>query len=339
MVASSVELTSLKLGKNDVVVDDALARDLLPRRSFGAHKWGVGGVVIVAGSPGYYGAPMLSAMAAGRAGAGIVNLAVPRQLVGAIAIGVPEAAFVPLPETESLTGARRAVETIKERLERAKAIVIGPGLGQDEAVDQLMRAIVGGGGVQSSIGFGIRGSNGAGADGEGLLTSTERPAVIDADGLNWLAKQDEWWRVLPEGRVVLTPHVGEMARLTGESAEAIAADPLTVAKDAATKWKQVVVLKYGYSIATDGKQSMVAGDAPTSLATAGTGDVLAGTIGAFLAQGLEPLGAAGLALHVGSKAARRVEERFGTLGLVASDLPAAIAEELAALERGETPRE
>jgi NAD(P)H-hydrate repair Nnr-like enzyme with NAD(P)H-hydrate dehydratase domain len=91
-------------------------------------------------------------------------------------------------------------------------------------------------------------------------------------------------------------------------------------------------LKYGYSVVTDGTAVLVADDAPTSLATAGTGDVLAGTIGAFLTQGLAPLQAAGLALYAGARAARRVEQRVGTLGLVASDLPIAIAETLCWLE-------
>ncbi|HEY7035894.1 MAG TPA: NAD(P)H-hydrate dehydratase, partial [Thermomicrobiales bacterium] len=112
----------------------------------------------------------------------------------------------------------------------------------------------------------------------------------------------------------------------------VIADPIAVAKDAATRWGQTVVLKYGYTVATDGTRALVADDAPVSLATAGSGDVFAGTIGAFLAQGLAPLDAAGLALFAGPRAARIVEQRTGTLGLVASDLPMAIAEVLADLE-------
>jgi NAD(P)H-hydrate epimerase len=123
-----------------------------------------------------------------------------------------------------------------------------------------------------------------------------------------------------------------MARLLDRDAAEIIAAPIDVAKEAATRWGQVVVLKYGYTVATDGTTALIADDAPVSLATAGTGDVFAGTIGAFLAQGLAPLDAAGLALFVGPRAARLVERRTGRLGLVAGDLPFALAEVLAYLE-------
>jgi NAD(P)H-hydrate repair Nnr-like enzyme with NAD(P)H-hydrate dehydratase domain len=123
-----------------------------------------------------------------------------------------------------------------------------------------------------------------------------------------------------------------MSRLLDVPAEEITADPLGTVRTAASRWRQTVVLKYGYTAASDSERSVVAADAPLSLATAGSGDVLAGTIGACLAQGVPPLDAATLAIHVGGRAARRIERRTGTLGLVASDLPLAIAEELAVLE-------
>jgi NAD(P)H-hydrate epimerase len=157
--------------------------------------------------------------------------------------------------------------------------------------------------------------------------------VIDADGLNWLAKQDEWWKLLPEGRVVLTPHAAEMARLTGKEQEEINADPVAAAREAAAKWGQTVVLKGTKTIIATADGSITSIDMPLSLATAGSGDVLCGSIGAFLAQGLSGADAAALAAFVGSRGAFRLAERFGTLGVVASDLPVAIAEELATLER------
>jgi NAD(P)H-hydrate epimerase len=157
--------------------------------------------------------------------------------------------------------------------------------------------------------------------------------VLDADALNWLSTQKEWWARLSGARLVLTPHVGEFARLTGLEAAKITASPVEVAAEFARRIGQVVVLKGSPTVASDGQRALVAEDAPESLAKAGTGDVFSGTIGAFLAQGLAPLEAAGLAMHVGCRAARLVEERTGTLGLVASDLPMAIAESLKALER------
>jgi ADP-dependent NAD(P)H-hydrate dehydratase / NAD(P)H-hydrate epimerase len=323
-----------KLGASDRFVDEDFALSVLPSRAFGTHKWGVGGLVIVAGAPGYVGAPALCAMAAGRAGAGIMNLAVPRSAIAAISTLVPEAAYIPMPEGDAESVARRAVEPIAAKLERSKACVVGPGLGEDEYAAALLATLFGLAPPKRSagFGFGVRSDNGAGTQAAMPLIGGDRPAVVDADALNWLATQGEWWSALPHGRYVLTPHVGEMARLLACDAAEVIADPITIAKDAAGRWGQTVVLKYGYSVASDGATALVADDAPTSLATAGSGDVFAGTIGGFLAQGLAPLDAAGLALFVGPRAARMVEQRTGTLGLVASDLPLAIAEVLADLE-------
>lgn len=323
-----------KLGANDQIMDAATARAALPRRDFGAHKWGVGGVVIVAGAPNFVGAAVLCSLAAARAGAGIVNVALPHRLATTLALAVPEAVTIPLPEGESFSSGRRAADLIEPKLEKSAAMVVGPGLGDDDAATSLLAAIFGFGAPRGAIGFGF-GAGDEGGDagaGGGLIDRLERPVVIDADGLNWLAKQDRWWERLPAKRAVLTPHVGEMARLLDQEPEAILANPVATARDAARRWHQTVVLKYGYTVASDGDQAFVAADAPLSLATAGSGDVLAGTIGALLAQGVEPLSAAALAVFLGAKAARRVERSLGTLGLVASDLPRAIAEEMAALE-------
>jgi len=274
-------------------------------------------------------------MAAGRSGAGIVNLAVPRSAIGAIASLVPEAAYIPMPEGDADDAARRAIDMIGEKLEKSRAIVVGPGLSEDDHAAALLSALFGTKTArrENSLGFGVRVPAAETAVRSKGLIGNDKPAVIDADALNWLAKQPEWWSSLTPGSLVLTPHAGEMSRLLNKDVDDVIADPLATAKEAATRWQQIVVFKHGYSIATDGQSSIIADDAPLSLASAGTGDVLAGTIGAFLAQGLAPLNAAGLALYVGPRAARRVEQRTGTLGLVASDLPLAIAEELAALER------
>ena len=319
-----------KLGSNDQVIDDAFAGPLIPRRGFGAHKWGVGGLVVVAGSPGFAGAAALCAMAASRAGAGIVNAAVPHSLAGVLTSLVPEAALILLPSGDSTGSSRRAVELIEEKLARSAALALGPGLGQDETARSLLSAIFGTPKSRASVGFGISATSSIGMS-EGLLARVKKPLVVDADGLNWLGEQDAWWRHIPEQSTVLTPHVGEMSRLLGVSADEVMNDPLSTVREAAKRWHQVVVLKYGHTAVSDGKRTLVAGDAPVSLATAGTGDVLTGVIGAFLAQGVAPLEAASLAIHVGTRAARRVEATTGVLGLMASDLPLAIAAEVAAM--------
>lgn len=323
-----------KLGAQDRVIDAGLASAALPRRTFGAHKWGVGGLIVVGGAPGYAGAVSLCARAAGRAGAGIVHVAVPHGLAATVAALVPEAVAILLPQGDSSATGRRSVDLIEATLEKSAAMVVGPGLGQDETAEAMMSALFGFGGSRGTIGFGA-GPSVAAASGAGLIARVDKPVVVDADGLNWLATQPEWWERLPPARLVLTPHVGEMARLLDVATEDVIDDPLGTAHEAARRWRQTVVLKYGYTVASNGERGLVAADAPLSLASAGTGDVFAGTIGAFLAQGVEPMDAVGLAIYVGPRAARRVEQLTGTLGLVSSDLPMAIAEELAALEEPE----
>jgi NAD(P)H-hydrate epimerase len=308
---------------------------LLPRREQGAHKWGVGGVVIFAGSPGYAGAAALCSMAAARSGAGIVVLAAPRSVSGLVVGFAPEVVTVPLPEGESAMG-KKAREKLEERIEKSMAIVIGPGLGDDEAADALLASLFGKSSTKARIGFGFGAPAPAAAatdQAEGLITRSAKPLVIDADALNWLAKQENWRSLVPAASAVLTPHAGEMARLLGREAAEVVANPAAIAKEAAAAWGQVVVFKAGVTVVTDGERTLIS-ETPPSLATAGTGDVLAGSIGALLAQGLAPFDAATLAVWTGAEAARRIESRVGTLGLVAGDLPLACAETLADLERG-----
>ncbi|HEX5499922.1 MAG TPA: NAD(P)H-hydrate dehydratase, partial [Thermomicrobiales bacterium] len=119
-----------KLGKNEQSIDEVLVRPLVPKRGFGAHKWGVGGLVIVAGSPGFAGAAVLSSMAAGRAGAGIVNLACARSVASIVVEVVPETATIPLSDSEAAAGGKRAIDRIGKKLEKSAALLIGPGLGQ-----------------------------------------------------------------------------------------------------------------------------------------------------------------------------------------------------------------
>jgi len=315
-----------------------LAVSFLPRRDAADHKWSVGGVVIVAGSPDYPGAAILASRSAGRAGAGIVILATSRSVTGIVAAAIPEVAHIPFGETESHSGAHRAVESIVTGAEKAKAFVIGPGLGQDDSTDGLLSALFGFGGKSETarprMGFGIGAPAPAtstqGAQ-PGVFADGERIVVIDADGLNWLAKHPEWWKHLPAGRAILTPHPGEMARLLDKPVADVIADPAKVATDAATTWKQVVLLKGEQAVITDGTTTYVTEAARPSLATAGSGDVLAGMTGALAAQLGKPLEAAALAAFVGPKAAEAVEREYGVAGLISPDLPNAIARELAAL--------
>jgi len=326
------------LGRDATWIDESRVRAVLPQRTADAHKWGVGGVVVIAGSPSYPGAAALTCRAAGRAGAGIVMLATSRGVIGTIASAIPEVAHVPLPETESLSGTRRAIELINEQLGKSRAAVIGPGLGSDNANDGLLGGLFGldrrGNAVRSSIGFSGTSSLARSSSDQVRAEMFEHEnlhVVIDADALNWLAGQPSWWERIPTGRAILTPHPGEMSRLLDVSIEEVTGDPYAAVAEAAGRWNQVVVLKGAYSAVSDGSTTLVADLAAPSLATAGSGDVLAGTIGALVAQVQSPLDAAMIALFVGPRAAKRLEERYGMLGVIAPDLPDAIAAELALL--------
>ena len=167
----------------------AVCGHLVPRRSFGAHKWGVGGVVIVGGAPGYLGAPMLSAMAAHRAGAGIVSLAVPRGMVGTIATasarGIIYSALRRPSRLKALVGRRKRSGP---NLRRRRPSSLGLDWDEDEASDGLMAALFGAPSASSLIGFGSASSAATKENTAGLLAASEKPIVIDADGSE-LARQ------------------------------------------------------------------------------------------------------------------------------------------------------
>ena len=325
-----------------VTIDNDMVRKLLPKREPGAHKWRIGGVLVVAGSPLYPGAAWLASRSAGRAGAGIVLLASGRGVISSIAASIPEVAHVILPESDTHSGAKRTHELITERLARVKSVVVGPGLGDDDAAEALLGVLFGKerAPVKSRevIGFGLRihplGSNSNGDKDKAKEKTFEvgaafadgsMPVVIDADALNWLSTQPEWWEDFPTGRAILTPHVGELSRLLDIETDEILKDPQKHAENAASTWNQIVVLKSGRTLATDGKRTLIAEHESPALATAGSGDVFAGAIGAFLAQGLEPLDAAAAAIQLGTIAATALASEFGETGVIATDLPDAMA--------------
>lgn len=322
------------------IIDRATALRLLPRRDGHAHKWGVGGLLIVGGAPGYIGAPALAARAAGRSGAGIVTMAIPRSSVGATATLVPEAVFLPLPETDSSHGVQAALDQIGPVAAKCRAMVVGPGLSRDETATALLAALFGQArhAATRSLGFGALRPN-SGEEQTDALLGRSLPAVIDADALHWLSERNGWWNNVEPHSLLLTPHVGEFSALTGIGNDEILADPAAVVQRAANDWKQTVVLKAGKAWISDGAAVRTTGSAAPALATAGSGDVLSGAIGAFLAQGLAPIDAATIAVYAGVQAALHLTSELSTLGIVAGDLPRAIATVLADLEtESETSR-
>jgi NAD(P)H-hydrate epimerase len=271
---------------------------LLPARPVEAHKGSFGKVLVVAGSERYTGAPYLTAMGAARAGAGLVTLAVARSVYPILAANVHETTFLPLPEAEAGVLNEAAAEVVLREMAGYDTLVLGPGIGQHPATTAFILRLL----------------REMGPDGP--------PGgwVFDADALNCLAKNREWLGQLP-GRAVLTPHAGEMSRLLETPIADVVARPLEVVRQAAAGWRQVVVLKGAHTlVATPEGRVSINPTANPGLATAGTGDVLAGAIAGLLAQGLDPFAAARCGVYLHTLAADIITQERGNAGLVAGDL-------------------
>ncbi len=308
------------------LIDGVSIRRLMPRRRQDTHKHQVGWLMVVGGAPNYFGAPRMAAESAARAGAGMVCLAVPRSLVAPISSSVREVTFLPLPEAEFGGAGDRMATLVREKLPDFAAILVGPGMGLDDPVPEFLSGLFGMRASSKAIGFSapVASSNGG--------EQFSGKAVVDADGLNWLATQDGWEESLKGAELVLTPHPGELSRLTGKPVAEITAHPWSSAREAAERFGQVVVLKHAHPIvAAPGQPLAVGPNSEPALASAGTGDVLAGTIAGLMAQGLSGRDAAIAGVYIGSLAAERAVGMFGTLSLVAGDVISAIPQAIRSL--------
>jgi hydroxyethylthiazole kinase-like uncharacterized protein yjeF len=279
---------------------------LVPSRPLDSHKGSFGWVMVLGGSREYVGAPILSAAAAARSGCGLVALAIPSNAQMAAASVLPEATYV---LRDSGQAAAVETERLLARLRDFRSVVIGPGLGRGDESTGLVRGLFG-----------------------ELASVHDRPAaVLDADALYVLAGWADWWTRLPSG-CVLTPHHGEMGRLTGVPASEIGGRAWEIATECAARWQQTIVLKGPHTVVAepDGR-AWVYPRANPGLASAGTGDVLAGLIGGLAAQGLSAPDAARLAVVAHALAAERLLETQGWRSLIASDLLPMLPEVLAEL--------
>jgi hydroxyethylthiazole kinase-like uncharacterized protein yjeF len=274
----------------------------MPRRTPESTKFSSGNVFIIGGSHGLTGAPSMAALAAMRAGAGYVTVGAPQSLELSFTVRLLEAMMVGLPERNgSLTPS--ALQPALEAIDRADAVVIGPGIGKNESAQELARE---------------------------LVERIDVPLVVDADGLNALAggAMEELARIR-RWPTVMTPHAGELGRMLGIDSKEIAAHRLKYAREAAAKAKAIIVLKGDDTLVAtpNGRVAVSRGFAP-ALATAGTGDVLAGVIGAMLAKGLAPAHAAAAGVYAHLRAGQIAAAPDGPDGVIASDviraLPAAL---------------
>jgi hydroxyethylthiazole kinase-like uncharacterized protein yjeF len=269
-------------GINRIVVDEQWVRSKLPIRGRDAHKGTFGTAFIIAGSVNYTGAVLLSGEAAYRTGVGLVTLGVPSILHRALAGHIPEATWILLPHEMGVIS-ESAAEIVIENIGKASAMLLGPGFGLDDATRNFMKDL-------------FDPSKPSGRMGIGFVTSTteiessERsklpPLVIDADGLKILAKIADWPEKLPP-KVIMTPHPGEMAELTGLKVSEIQAERISIAENYASKWGHIVVLKGANTVVSEpGGRTAVVPIATPALSTAGSGDVLAGIIVGLRAQGV-----------------------------------------------------
>jgi hydroxyethylthiazole kinase-like uncharacterized protein yjeF len=278
-----------------VALSNEWVAEHLPARSAQAHKGTFGRLLIVAGSMEYSGAALLAGLGAIRAGVGLACLATP-EAVGLRLMGlVPELISMLLVEEAPGLTSPGGWRRLAAEAPAYDALVVGPGIGRQPATLRRART---------------------------FISELRHPAVIDADGLVALAELQRWWTAI-RAPLILTPHPGEFARLMRLS-EGLTDDDAhraEAAAEASARWGQVVVLKGAHTVIASPSGDLLRSDVATpALATAGSGDVLAGAIGAFLAAGLEPLDAAGCGVAVHGAAGLMAEERIGQAGVVARDI-------------------
>jgi len=271
------------------LTDAALRERGLPQPDVESDKEGRGNVLVVAGSREIPGAALLTATAALRAGAGRLTIATPGCVSMALGLAVPEARVIALPETAAGGPAPGGIERLVPLAGRIDALVVGPGLMDEDATVAFTRA---------------------------LLDRFATTVVLDAYAMGAVTSDTPG-----RGNIVLTPHAGEMAHLTGQPKETIVADAATHARAACDAWRSGVVLKGATTwIAFPGEPDWVHRDGDVGLATSGSGDTLAGLVGGLAARGALPLDAALWAVRLHALAGERLAARHGRLGYLAREL-------------------
>lgn len=321
-----------------VLVDSALAQSLLPARPPDSNKGTFGKTLIVAGSTNYVGAAGLCSMAAYRSGAGLVTVGAVGSVVSALAGHLLAPTWLLLPHDMGVIAAS-AVSVLTGELAGYSALLLGPGWGQEGTTrDFLLKLLTVPEGIrdshrQNTMGFATKRANAVPNEQSVDAVASLPPLVIDADGLNLLAQINHWWELLPP-HTIITPHPGEMARLAGTTTATVQADRAKIALEKAAEWQVVLILKGAHTlIAAPDRRLFVLPFKTDALATAGTGDVLAGTITGFLAQGMSPVNAAVLGGYVQGMAGELAARQIGnSRSVIADDVLNNLGEVLTAIE-------
>ena len=266
----------------------------LLRRKSNVHKNQFGHVLILAGSRGMLGAAALTGLAAMRAGAGLATLGIPQSLNAALQKkSSPVLMTLPLPETKAKSIDLTAHRQLMKELDRFNAIAIGPGLSNHPSTKKFILK---------------------------MISTVRQPSVIDADALNALAGNLKAL-TMTRGIKILTPHPGEMARLTGKSKQVIETARQTTAKEFAVRHHCVLLLKGHRTVVASPKGKIyINRTGNAGMATAGSGDVLTGIISAFLAQGLAGFEAACWGTYVHGTAGDLAAKAKSKTSLIATDI-------------------
>jgi hydroxyethylthiazole kinase-like uncharacterized protein yjeF len=288
--------TQLVEDLNTELMTSKKIKGLLPLRPSISHKGTFGRVLALTGSINYPGAACLACGATIRAGAGLATLAIAQSLLRLIASKMPEITYLPLAESSHGIIPADTVKILHQHLPQYNVFLIGCGIGQSQSVQETVKTIL-------------------------FDSQVKLPAVVvDADGLNNLASSPDWYQQY-KSEAIFTPHPAEMSRLSGQTIKDIQINRIELTRQSAQKWNKVIVLKGAYTVvaAPDGR-IMVSPFANAGLASAGTGDVLAGTIAGMAAQGLALFESAVCGVYLHGLAAEMVKVEIGDTGMLASDL-------------------
>lgn len=308
---------------SDLVIDSDFVIRTLPKRGDYSHKGTFGKTLVIGGCVNYPGAPVLAGKGAYAVGTGLVQVAIPGSIANYYPASALELTWLILEDGGGVIS-EMAVETVAGNLAQIKSIVLGPGISREETTGRFVSALICEGEVHSK---GRAGFPGVGQ--KSVLKAQDLefpPVVLDADALFHLSKISDWHQHLRKA-LVLTPHPGEMAMLTGMSVEDVQEDRVGTAKKFARLWNQTVVLKGALTVvASPVGRIAVIPIATSGLAKAGTGDVLAGMIGGLLAQGVPSWQAAASAAWLHGQAGMLAVEKMGGPEIVlASDVVSAMA--------------
>ncbi|MCR4437152.1 MAG: NAD(P)H-hydrate dehydratase [Clostridiales bacterium] len=296
LVVSDISIPSKvvdSLGIKTNLTEEKYVSGLIPSRRSESNKGDYGRVLLITGSVGMTGAGCLCAGAALRAGAGLVYIGVPSALAPIYETSIMEAVTIPLEDNGSGYLSRRSIDRVLDALKRSTAVAVGPGLSVSDEIFEIIARVV---------------------------EEAESPVILDADALNAVSRDVPVLKKLKCGGVV-TPHPGEMARLTGKTVKDIQENRIETAREFSAKWGTITVLKGARTvIASPDGEVFINPTGNSGMATGGTGDVLTGIIAGLVAQGLKPLEAAVAGVYLHGLAGDNTAEIKGEHGLIAGDL-------------------